>query len=231
MEQIKRAVNGCKDIIETLKKIDDSTLQKLYEFNFLNNDDTQDLLNRIDSKIKYDNLTDIELYEIIIIKLDSLNESSKDLINDACSIIANKKFIVDHIQPLEIKNKMIYVNLYERNGDNTKWEDLDKDKISRLTSVCGIKQIEPIDERTSVMILRTRYHWNDEAMKFTNVLLPIEFNGFKTYKLLEGISVNLNDNKIEFHTCVKGSCSNFPICTKIILDEKSFEKREIKMIY
>src|SRR6266853_4650721 len=119
MEQIKRAVNGCKDIIETLKKIDVLTLQKLYEFNFLNTDDTLDLLNRIDSKIKYSsndeykNLTDIELYEIIITKLDSLNEASKDQINDVRSTIANKEFIVAHIQPLEIKNKMIYVNLYE----------------------------------------------------------------------------------------------------------------------
>src|SRR6266853_1319499 len=150
MEQIKRAVNDCKDIIETLKKIDVLTLQKLYEFNFLNTDDTLDLLNRIDSKIKYSsndeykNLTDIELYEIIIIKLDSLNKASKDLINDACYIISNKRFIVDRIYPLEIKNKMIYVNLYEQNKNIIKWEDLNKDKISRLTSVCGIKQIDSI---------------------------------------------------------------------------------------
>jgi len=210
MEQIKDSVKNCKDIINAFKKIDEYKLQKLYEFNFISKDDTLDILKRINSIMKfrfssmsnendeYENLTEIELYEIIITKLEAMLILYNDLRNGDFYYISGyitkkKKFIDDYMDSVNIDNIIEYIQFYEGNDNIIKCEDLSKDKKNILIPFYGIKQIEPIDDRTTVMILSMPTKIRESEL--TNVLLPKEFNRLKTYKYINNLCVALYENK------------------------------------
>src|SRR6266853_633152 len=104
MDKLKDVVNDCKFIIETLRKIDKDKIHKIYEFNFVSKDDTLDLIKKIDLLTKlihpsftldddeYENLTEIELYKIVKIKLSfiasSYNYPRGDIDNNIYGILS-----------------------------------------------------------------------------------------------------------------------------------------------
>src|SRR6266853_2012979 len=207
MEQLRKSVQNCKDIIETLRKIDKDKIHKMYEFNFISKDDTLDLIKKInlltksihssfllDDKNEYENLTELKLYKIVKMKLEfisiSYNYPRRDIDDNIYGIqciITRKKAAIDNIVNIGIEDIMEYIHFYERNENIIKCEDLDKDKKNTYTTFYGIKQVEPIDDRTTVMIIAKTNKSNET--EYTNVLHPIEFNGFKTYKLIVSMGV------------------------------------------
>ena len=71
----------------------------------------------------------------------------------------------------------------EHNKIFIKSEDLNN---TEEFSVYSTRHVEPIDGRTCVMTID---YMSREGIKFTDVLLPEEFNEFRTYKLVGNISV------------------------------------------
>jgi hypothetical protein len=197
MEQVNESIKNCDYIIQKLGEINAKDLRKLYDCEYISKSITHNLIKRIDKLFEVTPKpedeqvgNEVELYNIIKTKLNlllsSCNNKTLNGISEIACTIRNKKLLLDY----DFKGVLDIMNFIEHNKSFVKSEDIDN---FNLHGVQAVRHIEnPDGERTCVMTVITDIK---SRSKCIDILLPKQYNNFRTYKLVIGINVKFVNYK------------------------------------